>query len=98
MGHTKKKSLRQMAHDQEVVGSNRGTVYWMDLSNWPTITLKKIGNKGSQMGHTKKKRLFISSYAYRFVNETSYCLSQSDHIKQLSLYLQIRIQLVYSTT
>ena len=25
--------LRQTAHDQEVVGSNSGTVYWMDESN-----------------------------------------------------------------
>jgi hypothetical protein len=39
-----------MAHDQEVVGSNPGTVYWMDVSNLLAITLKKIENKGSQMG------------------------------------------------
>jgi hypothetical protein len=25
--------LRQMAHDQEVMGSNPGTVYWMGVSN-----------------------------------------------------------------
>jgi hypothetical protein len=25
--------LRQMAHDQEVVGSNPSTVYWMDVSD-----------------------------------------------------------------
>ncbi len=25
--------LRQIAHDQEVMGSNSGTEYWMDLSN-----------------------------------------------------------------
>jgi hypothetical protein len=43
--------LRQMAHDQEVVGSNLGTIYWMDVSD---DRYKKIGNKGSQMGHTKK--------------------------------------------
>jgi hypothetical protein len=30
-----------MAHDQEVVGSNPGTVYWMDVSNLLGITLKK---------------------------------------------------------
>ncbi len=33
--------LRQMAHDQEVVGSNPGTVYWMDVSDLLAITLKK---------------------------------------------------------
>ncbi len=44
-----------MTHDQEVVGSNPGTVYWMDVSDLLAITLKeKIENKGSQMGHTKK--------------------------------------------
>jgi hypothetical protein len=43
-----------MAHDQEVVGSNPKTVCWMDVSNLLGITLKKIENKGSQMGHTKK--------------------------------------------
>jgi hypothetical protein len=41
-----------MAHDQEVVGSNPGTVYWMDASYY--IKIKKMENKGSQMGHTKK--------------------------------------------
>jgi hypothetical protein len=44
-----------MVHDQEVVGSNLGTVYWMDVSDLLAITLKrKIENKGSQMGHTLK--------------------------------------------
>jgi hypothetical protein len=46
-----------MAYDQEVVGSNPSTVYWMDVSNLLAITLKKIENKGSQMGHTKKYSL-----------------------------------------
>jgi hypothetical protein len=35
------------------VGSNPA-VYWMDVSDLLAITLKKIENKGSQMGHTKK--------------------------------------------
>ena len=30
-----------MAHDQEVVGSNPGTVYWMDVSNLLANILKK---------------------------------------------------------
>ncbi len=46
-----------MAHDQEVVGSNPGTIYWMDISDDAAITLKKFENKGSQMGHTKKNYL-----------------------------------------
>ncbi len=48
--------LRQTAHDIEVVGSNPGTIYWMDVSN--ASFYKNIQenneNKQSQMGHTKK--------------------------------------------
>ncbi len=45
-----------MAHDQEIVGSNPGIVYWMDLSDASYYIKRKIENKGSQMGHTKKKK------------------------------------------
>ncbi len=44
-----------MAHDQEAVGSNPGTVYWMDVSQWfPTFlrlgsTYKWKTNLGSTM-------------------------------------------------
>jgi hypothetical protein len=30
-----------MAHDQRVVGSNPGTIYWMDVSDLLAITFKK---------------------------------------------------------
>jgi hypothetical protein len=30
-----------MAHDQEVVGLNPGTIYWMDVSDLLAITLNK---------------------------------------------------------
>jgi hypothetical protein len=33
--------LRQIVHDQEVVGSNPDTVYWMDVGDFLAITLKK---------------------------------------------------------
>ncbi len=47
--------LRQMAHDQEVVGSNPDTEYWMDVSVDASYYIKENWkNKGSQMGHTKK--------------------------------------------
>ncbi len=46
--------LRQMAHDQEFVGSNPGTVYCMDVSDLKAITRKKFENKGSQIRDTKK--------------------------------------------
>jgi hypothetical protein len=46
-----------MAHDQEVVGSNPGTIYWMDVSNLLAITLKKnyinVKNLGSRVGGGK---------------------------------------------
>ncbi len=42
-----------MAHDQEVMVSNPGTVYCMNVSDLPAITKRKIENKGSLMGHTK---------------------------------------------
>jgi hypothetical protein len=59
-----------MAHDQEVVGSNPGTVYWMDVSNLLAITLKKIENKGSQMGHTKK--VFLKRSYFYVTNSLSF--------------------------
>ncbi len=49
--------LRQTAHDQEVVGSNPGTVYWMDVCDASYyIKPENNENKGSRMGHTKKKK------------------------------------------
>jgi hypothetical protein len=30
-----------MAHDQEVVGSNLGTVYWMDVSDDASCNIKE---------------------------------------------------------
>ncbi len=44
----------QTAHDQEVVGSNTGTVYWMDVSDASYYIQENNKNKGSRMGHTKK--------------------------------------------
>jgi hypothetical protein len=56
-----------MAHDQEVVGSNTGTKYWMDVSDLLAITLKrKIENKGSQMGQTNKIRNHLN-FVSKFV-------------------------------
>jgi hypothetical protein len=44
-----------MAHDQEVMGSNPGTIYWMDVSDDRYYIQENNENKGSKMGHTKKK-------------------------------------------
>ncbi len=43
----------QKAHVQEVVGLNPA-IYWMDVSDASYYILIEKGNKGSQMGHTKK--------------------------------------------
>ena len=40
------------AHDRKVVGSN--PVYWTDISVASYYVIEKYGNKGSQMGRTKK--------------------------------------------
>jgi hypothetical protein len=53
-----------MAHDQEVVGSNPKTVYWMDISDLLAITLKKNWKiKAAKWGTPKKykKRLLSCS-------------------------------------
>jgi hypothetical protein len=46
-----------MAHDQEVMGSNPGTVYWMDLSHLLAITLKKLKIKVAKWGTPKEKKI-----------------------------------------
>jgi hypothetical protein len=45
--------FRQMAHDQEVVGSNPCTVYWMDVSDLLAVTLKKLKIKVVKWGTPK---------------------------------------------
>jgi hypothetical protein len=45
-----------MAPNQEVVGSNLGTVHWMGVSNLQAITLKeKLKIKVAKRGTAKKK-------------------------------------------
>jgi hypothetical protein len=51
-----------MAHVQEVVGLNPA-VYWMDVSDANSYYIfNEKGNKGSQMGLTKKKIFHKNSY------------------------------------
>jgi hypothetical protein len=37
------------------MGSNPGAVYWMDVSDASYYIQENNENKGSRMGHTKKK-------------------------------------------
>jgi hypothetical protein len=46
-----------MAHDLEVVGSNPGTIYWMDVSDLLAITLKeKLKIKAAKWGKPQKNK------------------------------------------
>jgi hypothetical protein len=50
-----------MAHDQEFVGSNPGTVYWMDVSNDASYYIKrklkiKVATWGTQKKEKKKRK------------------------------------------
>ncbi len=50
-----------MAHDQEVVGSNPGTVYWMDVSDDASYYIKiklkiKVAKWGTEKKIFKKKK------------------------------------------
>jgi hypothetical protein len=49
-----------MAHDQEVVGSNPGTVYWMDVSELLAITLKEKSKIKVTKWGTPKNIFFLS--------------------------------------
>jgi hypothetical protein len=43
-----------MAHDQEVVGSYPGTVYWMDVSDNASYYIKKLKIKVAKWGTPKE--------------------------------------------
>ncbi len=66
---TKKDEPIQAAHDQEVVGLNPGTLYWMDVSvaSYYINIHKNNENKGSQMGHTTRKYFFKEGIANIFI-------------------------------
>ena len=54
-----------MAHDQEVVGSNTGTVYWMYLSHDASYYIKrKLKIKVAKWGTPKKKKLTLGILKY----------------------------------
>ncbi len=53
-----------MAHDQEIMGSNPGTVYWMDVSDASYYIIEKLKIKVAKWGTPKKylkKRMFVIS-------------------------------------
>jgi hypothetical protein len=56
-----------MAHDQEVVGSNPGTVYWMDVSDASYYIHNNNENKGSQKKKKKKKRSSLEYYFNKII-------------------------------
>jgi hypothetical protein len=52
---------RQMAHDQEIVGSNPGTVYWMDVRDASYYIKEKLKIKVAKWGTPKKNILKTNS-------------------------------------
>jgi hypothetical protein len=45
-----------MAHDQEIVCSDPGTAYWMDVSNASYYIINKMEIKVAKQGTTKKMK------------------------------------------
>ncbi len=70
-----------MAHNQEVLGSNPGTIYSIDVRYLLAISFKKKWNKGIQMGHNKKN--YVLKFLLIVISSLVY---QSDNIKQFPLY------------
>ncbi len=62
--------LGQKAQVQEVVGSNPA-IYWMNVSNASYNIFNEKGNKGSQKGHAKKKRIKVIETVKILVFEVS---------------------------
>ena len=57
-----------MAHDQDDMGSNPGTVYWMNINNFLAITLKeKLKIKVAKWG---TKNIFKNKSNYSIWFET----------------------------
>jgi hypothetical protein len=82
-----------MAHDQEFVGLNPDTVYWMDVSIASYYIIENE-NKGSQMGHTKK---LLKNNSYCMVISTNLIHSFKVKIRKYSFRINfktIRLALV----
>jgi hypothetical protein len=62
--------LKQMAHDQEIGCWFKPRHRRMDVSNNASYYIKKIENKGSQMGHTKK--IILKNQNCDFINEYNF--------------------------
>jgi hypothetical protein len=56
--------LIKMVQDQEVLGSNPSTVYWMDVSDdsYCMYIHRNNKNKGSQKGQIRKKKFKKEKY------------------------------------
>ncbi len=58
--------LKQMAHYQEIMGSNPGTLYWMDVSkNASYFIPEKLKTKVAKWGAQKNFKVFFD-YFYLF--------------------------------
>jgi hypothetical protein len=59
-----------MAHDQEVMGSNPGTVYWMDVSDLLAITFKEKSKiKVAKWGTPKNILKNVKNINYQLIKK-----------------------------
>jgi hypothetical protein len=59
-----------MVHDQEIVGSNPGTIYWMDVSDDASYYIKeKFEIKVAKWGTSKKNIYKFVYFASNFNNK-----------------------------
>jgi hypothetical protein len=87
-----------MAHDQAAVGLNPGTVYWMDVSDASYLlhTRKNNENKGSQMGHTKKKLKSGFLLKWKPLYEIALEQGETDNFNQMITLTKQALRLVDS--
>jgi hypothetical protein len=65
-----------MAHDQEVVGLNSGTVYWMDVSNNASF-YKKLKYKGAHQKLLKNYIFKKPHFNYRMEKDCTLIINMS---------------------
>ncbi len=76
--------LRQTAHNQEVVGLNPGTVYWMDVS-YAGYHINIHKNKGSREWGTSKKTTLKENFFIIKKNLQFYLEEEEIHICEFCL-------------
>ncbi len=88
-----------MAHDQEIVSSNPGTVNWMDVSDLLANTLYKLKIKVAKMGHKGCKVLvwrFVKFDSFDPLNPPVFKLGVATLFRVAKYFLRVAIKQYYS--